>query len=252
MVIVVGRIGGNGLIGRVADHGPDGLQKGLIVAKAALFLIIKTIESHILQGTASSGGGKGIGFYRRGGNLSPLRGGIPAAAIDRHTALVEFLSVVEHILAHFPEVDIELAAIAAVVASVGKGIHQPELNILYVGCFEVVGVQFAHHASPSLRWIRKCSVGIQVGIQVIGTSLLRIIGKVQHGLLRRGSAVGALVAVGEKLAHINLAHIMVRKLFEVAADVSWRERRTLACEQRVDVVPCQQRTVVAALHGRLV
>ena len=45
---------------------------------------------------------------------------------------------------------------------------------------------------------------------------------------------------------------MVGKLFQVATDVAGRERRTLAGEQRVDVVPGQQGAVVAAPNGVLV
>ena len=38
---------------------------------------------------------------------------------------------------------------------------------------------------------------------------------------------------------------MVGELVEVALDVSWGKRRTTASEERVDIVPSKERTVVA-------
>ena len=251
VVVIVGRVGGNGLVGGVVYHGTDALQEGLVVAEAALLFIVQTIESHVLQCPVASVH-KRIVLLRGGGNLTPLRGGVSVAAVDGQAVFVEFLTIVQDVLAHLSKVDVQLAAKGAVVAGIGKGVHHPEFYVLDVGHLEIVGVEFAHHAAPSHRWIGQRAVGIQVRVEVIRTALLGIVGQVEHGLVAGGAAIGALVAVGEELAHIHLAHIMIGKLFQVATDMTGRERRTLAGEQRVDVVPGQQGAVVAAPHGVLV
>ena len=163
VVVIVGRVGGNGLVGGVVHHGADALQEGLVVAEAALLFIVQTIESHVLQ-CPVAGVHKRIVLLRGGGNLTPLGGGVSVAAVDGQAVFVEFLSVVQDVLAHFSEVDIEFTSIGAVVACVGKGVHHPELYVLDVGHLEVVGVEFAHHAAPSHRWIGQRAVGIQVRV----------------------------------------------------------------------------------------
>ena len=64
--------------------------------------------------------------------------------------------------------------------------------------------------------------------------------------------VAVLLLVGEELVDVDLAHILVGELVEVALDVAGREARRAAGEERVDGVPCQTGTVVAAGHRRLV
>ena len=66
------------------------------------------------------------------------------------------------------------------------------------------------------------SVLSQVGIEVVWSTLVGIVGKIEYGQRRRSSVVRTLVAVGEKLVDIELAYVMVAELFEVALDVTWR------------------------------
>ena len=117
---------------------------------------------------------------------------------------------------------------------------------------KVVGVQLTHHTAPALRGIGQRTVSVQVSGQVIGSALRRIVRQVQDGQRRGGTVIGALVAVGIKLRDIDLAHVVVGKLFKVALDVGRCQRRGAIGEQRVDVVPRQKRTVVAAGHRQLV
>ena len=237
VVVIIGGIGSHGLIGRVAHRSLNILQESLIVTVAALFLIRQTVETHVLTGTRTTGCGKRIGYSGSGRNLTPLRGSEGTAAVNGHAALIEFLTVTQHILTHFSQVNVEFTAITAVAACIGKGIHHPELNVFNVGSLKVIGVQFTHHSAPSLLRIGQCAVGIQIGIQVIGTTLLRIIGQIQNRQCRCGTVITALVAVWIKLSHIHFTHIMVGKLFQVAADMSGCQRRTLTGKERVNVIP---------------
>ena len=98
----------------------------------------------------------------------------------------------------------------------------------------------------------EASVEGEVGIEVVRTTLVRIVGKVEDGEHRRLAAIVVLVALREELAGIDLAHIVVGELLQVAADMARRERRAASREERVDIVPCEQRAVVATLERCLV
>ena len=95
------------------------------------------------------------------------------------------------------------------------------------------------------------SVDVYVRIEVVRSAFGRIIGEVQDVQRRDGTAV-VPVTVREQLAYRNLAYIMVGELVEVALDMSRCQRTAAPCEERVDVVPCQQTAVESAVEGRLV
>ena len=134
------------------------------------------------------------------------------------------------------------------MAGIDEGVQQPELDIFDVGSLEVVGVQLAHHSTPALIGVAQRTVGIDIGIQVVGAAFLRIVGQVEHVERIGGSAVGRLVAVGIELVHVDGSDVVVRQLVEVALDMGWRQAGRAVGEQRVDVIPGQQRTVEAAGH----
>ena len=96
------------------------------------------------------------------------------------------------------------------------------------------------------------SLGLQVGVEVVRTWLGRIVGEVEHAQRVGGSAVGALLAQWEELAHIDLTHIVIGQLCQVALDVSWCERAAPSCEERVDGVPSQTAASESAGQPRLV
>ena len=103
---------------------------------------------------------------------------------------------------------------------IDERIHQPELDIFHVGGFEVVRVEFAHHTAPTFLRNRQRTVGIQVGIQVIRTAFRGIEGEVQDGQCGRGTIIATLVACRIELLDIDLAHIMVRELVQIALDMT--------------------------------
>ena len=127
--------------------------KVLIGIKHPLFLIIQTIETHVLLLPRTGCGGESVCLCGLHGNLTPLCGGVTACSIHWHTALVIFLTVAQDVLAHFSEVDIQVATISGgigTVARIDEGVEQPELHILDVCLLEVVGVQLSHQSSPFL------------------------------------------------------------------------------------------------------
>ena len=111
-------------------------------------------------------------------------GGVSRRSVRRHAALIEFLTVAEDVLAHFAEVDIEVATVVgrrSLLTGVDKGVEHPEFDVLDVGCLEVVGVQLSHHTAPMLLRIVECSVVVEVRIEVVRSALVGVIGEVEDG-----------------------------------------------------------------------
>ena len=138
------------------------------------------------------------------------------------------------------------------LSRVDEGVEHPELNVLNVGLFEVVGVEFAHHSSPVLLGCCKSAVCLQVGVEVVRSRFGRIVGEVEHAQGVGGSAVAALLSQREELSHVYLSHIVVGQLCQVALDVAWRERRTSTREEWVYGVPSQSATTESACQPSLV
>ena len=101
MVVVVGRVGPYrieyGLVHLALYLG----EEVLITFKLLLFLIIQTVESNVLQPAAAVGRCEAVSYRSLCRNLTPLSVSPALRAVNGHTAFVEFLSVVEYILAHF-------------------------------------------------------------------------------------------------------------------------------------------------------
>ena len=77
-------------------------------------------------------------------------------AIHRHTALIEFLSIAQDILAHLTEVEVEVACIVGgitLLTGIDEGVEHPELDILDVRLLEVGSFQLAHHTAPFRLWL---------------------------------------------------------------------------------------------------
>ena len=161
----------------------------------------------------------------------------------------------QHVLADLTEVDVEITCIVGgrtFLTGVDEGIEQPELNILDVSLFKIVGVKLTHHTTPLRLGLAQRTVGIKVVCQVIGAALLGIVGQVQDGQRGGGAVVGALLTVGIELLHIDLTHIVVRQLIQIALDMGWCERRGTTGEERIDVIPGKEGTVIAARHIGLI
>ena len=252
VVVVAGRVVAPSLDDTVVgDHATvdDGVEPLLIGTILPLLAIVQTVETDILQVARATTGGEGIGLRGLYRNLTPLGVGERTGAIDGHATLIELLTVVEHILTHLTQVEIEVTSIVggrALLTGIDKRVEQPELNILDVGLLEVGGLEFAHHTTPFRLWLTQRSVGIQVVRQVVGTTFLGIICQIEHRQRRGGTVIGALLTVWIELLHIDLTHVVVRQLVEVALDMAGGERRTATGEDRIDVIPGQQGTVVTA------
>ena len=109
MVVIVGRVGIPGSTQAVVDV--DAIQEIGIGRLTAFFLVRQTVQSHILLGTGATGRGKGVSLGSLHRYLTPGRILESAGAIDRHTALVELLTIAQHILADLTEIDIQVTTI---------------------------------------------------------------------------------------------------------------------------------------------
>ena len=221
-----------------------------------LFGIGQAIESHILQGTASAGGGKCVchGTLRR--NLTPLRIGEAVAAIHRHSALIKLLAIPQDVLAHLAQVDVEVATVVGCIrllSGIDERIKHPELDILHVCLLEIVGIQLAHHSTPVAGRIGKGTIRLQIGyIEVVRSRLRWIVSQIENTQGAGGSLIGALLAQREKLLYIHLSHVVVAQLLEVALDMTRSERTSPSGEERIDGVPGKAGTMETAGQPRLV
>ena len=253
VVVIVRGVAGPRLTDTIVDI--DGVEEIGISGKGTLFVVVQTIQTDVLSGTGSGSGSKGIGLGSLFGNAAPLCLGIGGRAVNGHTALVELLSVAQNILADFSEVDIEVATVFRGFRfglAIDKRIEQPELDILDIGRLEVVGVELTHHAAPATEGLVQRTFLRDVGREVIGAALGGIVCQVEDGQRIRSSAIGRLVTVGIELVDIHLTNVVVRQLLEVALDMARRKTGGAVGKQRVDGVPCQQRTVDAAGSSCLV
>ena len=95
----------------VRDDGTYLVEPFLVGSVGSLLVVVKTVESHVLQGTAAAGRGKGVRLRGLFGNLSPLGIAVVRGTVDGHTTLVELLTVAQDILAHLAQIDEEVAGI---------------------------------------------------------------------------------------------------------------------------------------------
>ena len=88
-----------------------GVEPLLIRSILALLVVVQTIQTYILHLARTTGGNKGVGLGGGIGHLTPLGGGIRFVAIHGHGTLVELLAVVQDILTHLSQIEVEVATI---------------------------------------------------------------------------------------------------------------------------------------------
>ena len=246
IVILVGRRGEqDGVVNLRAHLCLYRCQKLGIGRIGFLLLRSKSVKAHVLFVTGTAGRVECVSHRILRGHTSPNRFRVLGRVIvNGQAAFVEFLTVLEHILTDFAQVEIQIATEgAAFIACFDERVEHPELNILDIRRFKVRGFQFAHHAAPAFLGIKQVPVSVKRRIQVVRTTLIGIIGQVQHA-----QGVGLLhidAFVGKELALVHLAHIGVGKLFQVALDMTRRKAGRSAREKRVDIIPGQKGTVIA-------
>ena len=92
------------------------------------------------------------------------------------------------------------------------------------------------------------SVNVNIWIEVIRSTLRRIVSEVQN-IQCRGRTTVVSVPNWEQFGNWNLTYIVIRELFKVTLNVSWSQRTTTTSEERVDSVPCQKTSVEATTKG---
>ena len=246
VVVVACGVGIDGVEDLCVDLPLHLLQVLGIGAELAFLFRVQTVQTDVLGPAGSAFVVEGVGDAGGCGHASPDRlGVVRLVAIQWHSAFEIFLAVLQDVLRHFAQVDVEVGSvIAGLVAVVDEGVEHPEFEVLDVHRLEVGVVHLAHHAAPLLAGFQELTVLVDVGREVVGTALLGIVGQVEHGQ-RRGRVVAVLGLLGIELALVDFADVVVRELVEVALDVAGRQRAAAAREQRVHIVPGQQGAVHA-------
>ena len=221
MVVVACRVFIDGIVGFGIDLPLHGVEVVGVDAIVTLVFVSQTIETNILLLTCTAFVGERIDHGLLAGHTSPSGLGIGGGGADGHTAFVEFLAVLQHVFADVAKVDVEVTSVVFAVRSVDERVEHPELDVLDVAGLEVAGVHLSHHTSPAFLWVVQLGICVHVGVEVVRTALIRIVCQVQDTQRVALSHVG--VSVGIDLAHIDLAHIVVGELIQVALDVSWGE-----------------------------
>ena len=74
-------------------------------------------------------------------------------AINWQPALICFLTILQYILAYLAEIEIKITAKLLLRGSISflieEGVHEPELDVLYVLSLKVGIIHLAHHTAPS-------------------------------------------------------------------------------------------------------
>ena len=232
-------------------HGGDGGGRQLraqfadVIAIGVVLLLHsrrEAVETHVLINARAGGVVKGVSHRRLVAHAAPLGVAQRRRCVVRtggQAVLITLQAVLEDILAHLAQVEVEVAAVTVWVGLVDERVEHPELDILDVALLEIGVVEFAHNAAPSLLGVEQVTVGVDVvGIEVVWSALLGIEREVE-GLDGRRLAVVEFAA-GEHLGIRHLAHVGVRELVKVVLDISGHVRRVALREQAVDVVPGEQ------------
>ena len=171
-----------------------------------LLLAAESVETHVLLGAVGTGIVEGIHEAGGRGYAAPLGLHVAAGLLGHgHTVLVELLTVLEYILAHLAEVDVHVATTGLGV--VDEGVEHPELDVLDVGTLKVGGRELAHDTAPALLGTAQLALGGEVGVEVVGATLVGVVGEVEHREGRR-LAIGTLL-IGVELALVDLTHVVV-------------------------------------------
>ena len=151
----------------------------------------------------------------------------------RQTVLKSLLAVSQNILADVTEVDVQLAVVTLRVGQCG--VHQPELDILYVRTLKIRVVQPPHDTCPPFLWVRQVTVGAHLAC---GDVILAAIGRVVREVEDRqfGIHVACFLAVGVHLVLIDDTRTVVAQCRQVIADMRRRVRLRIT-EDRVHREP---------------
>ena len=210
-----------------------------------LFLIGEPVKAHVLLESFVRVVPEGIKEWSLRGHLAPYRSrNMRGAAIDGQSVLITQVTILENILAHLTQVEIQIAAIPIAQIVIHERVKQPELDILDAGLLEVGIDHHAHDTTPSFLGMKQVSVLINIGaIKVVRATLTRVERQIERLDHRRLTVVqlAARVYFIEK----NLAGIGIGQSIRIILDITGSIGRIALCEQAVNNVPRQQRAVLA-------
>ena len=127
-------------------------------------------------------------------------------AIDRQSVLEELLFILQYVFRYLTQVKIQVAPCG--LAVVDKRVEHPEFDVFDIRRLEVALVYLAHHAAKTFFRVLQCPVRVNVvGIQIIRTTLLRIVSHVQNR--QRIALAHALLPLREQLSRLDGTDIMI-------------------------------------------
>ena len=222
VVVVAGRVGCDGVVNGGVHLAANLLQVLGVDGELGFLCAGQTVQTDVLARAGTRTGVEGVGHRRLGGHVAPqaylVLGGV---AVERHTAFVELVSVLQNVFADVSQVDVEVAGeVAGFFATVDEGVHHPEFDVFDVGRLKVNAavVDGAHHTAPVSPRVVQLTAVVEVGVEVVRTALARIVGQVEH--VERGRFAHRQFSVGEEFRAVHLANVVVRELFDVALDVA--------------------------------
>ena len=221
VVVVACGVGSNAVVHLGTHLAFYGIEIVLVGGVGCFACIVESVESHILLLSAARVVVEGINEAVYRGHTAPhgLLGRV-AVATCGEAVFKEFLAVLHNVLGHLAQVEVEVAA--HIHLFVDERVEHPEFYVLYVGTLEVGGCELACDAAPTFFGVVEFAVCIEVGVEVVGASLIGVECYVQQR--ECGTFAVCRFLVGEELALIYLAYIVVGQLLEVALYVCGRER----------------------------
>ena len=181
-----------------------------------------------------------------GGHAAPDSfGSICLRTVGRQPVFVCLASVFKHVFRHFAEIDVQVAPVGRGLV-INERIHQPKFQIFDIVRLEIGGFHAARDTSPLVLGVGQITVrAIAAYVHVVRTALTWVERQIKR-LYVRGLAVNEF-AVREDFLLGNLPDEMVRQLVAVVPQIR-RRGRGCTVEHVVDVIPCQQRPVLAVRY----
>ena len=212
---------------------------------SVLILVDETVKADILMDASTTGVVVGISDRTQIRDSPPNRcDKICIVTIGGQAVLITLETILEDILTHITQVEVQQASILVVQFGVHERVKHPELDILDASLLKVSIVNFAHNATPSLLGIEQMSFNVNIGsIQVVGTALTRIEREVKR--LDDGRFTIIDVTTWKHFVNRYLTGVGIGQRIQVILDVSRSIGRTAFCEQPVDGIPRQQRAILA-------
>ena len=127
-----------------------------------------------------------------------------------------------------------------------KRIHQPKLNVFYIGLFEVRCVDFTHHTPPTFLRVIEITIYIVVQIEIIRSTFLGIKAYIkyrQYGCPRKKR-----LSVGEDLFFAHFASKVIRKQIFIISHINRGLARVFIKHIIINRIPREQSSILTVIY----